>query len=65
MARASLRSTSPPLQQKGVPFILFFHSQPALGIKRLIPIGIVSEDAAKDIAKVGCFRMGLLLTLSH
>ena len=30
IGRASLRSTSPPLQQKGVPFIPFFHSQPAL-----------------------------------
>ena len=35
MARASLRSTSPPFQQKGAPFILFFHSQPAL-VPRLI-----------------------------
>jgi hypothetical protein len=32
MARASLRSTSPPFQQKGAPFIPFFHSQSALEI---------------------------------
>jgi hypothetical protein len=33
--RASLRSNSPPIQQKGAPFIPFFHSQPALGARRL------------------------------